>query len=101
MKKVRSSLLTLVAAVSVFALLATPAQAGGKKKHCYRGWNNGGYGYYQRGWNHGGYGYYRSGYYQPYYHQRYYRPVYYYPDPCYRPVYYAPAPVIVFGFGFR
>jgi hypothetical protein len=88
MKK-RSWLLTLVAAVSAFALLATPAQAGGRKKHCYRGWNNGGYGYYQRGWN--DYGYRRA----------YYRPVYHYPEPCYRPVYYAPAPVFVFGFGFR
>jgi len=90
MKK-RSCFLTLAAAVSVFALLATPAEAGGRKKHCYRGWNNGGYGYYQRGWYNRGYGYYRP----------YYRPAYYYPASRYRPVYYSPAPVFVFGFGFR
>jgi len=89
MKK-RSCLLTLVAAASVFALLATPAEAGGRKKHCYRGWNNDGYGYYHRGWYNRGYGYYGP----------YYRPAYYYPA-RYRPVYYRPAPVFVFGFGFR
>jgi len=88
--KTRSWLLTVVAAISAFVLLATPAHAGGRK-HWHRGWNNGGYRYYQRGWN--GYGY---GYCQPYY-----RPVYYYPAPCYRPIYYNSAPVIVFGFGFR
>ena len=87
--KTRSWLLTVVAAISAFVLLATPAHAGGRK-HCIAD-GNGGYRYYQRGWN--GYGY---GYCQPYY-----RPVYYYPAPCYRPVYYNSAPVIVFGFGFR
>ena len=87
--KTKTSLLTLLAAVSAFALLATPAQAGGRHHH--RGWNNCGHGYYHRGWNNSGYGYYRP----------YYRPVYYYPAPCYRPVFYAPAPVVVFGFGFR
>jgi hypothetical protein len=98
--KTRSRLLTAVAAISAFALLATPAQAGGRKKHYYRGWN-GGYGYYQRGWN-GGYGY---GYYRPYY-RSYYRPYYrsyyqpYYGSYC-QPAYYGPAPVFFFGFGFR
>jgi hypothetical protein len=92
--KMRPWLLT-VAAISALALLTTPAQAGGRKKHYYRGCN-GGYGYYQRGWN-GGYGY---RYYRPYY-RAYHRPVYYYPAPCYQPVYYSPAPVFFFGFGFR
>ena len=78
----------LAAAVSVFALLATPAEAGGRR-HCYRGWDDG-YGYYQRGWYNRGYGYYRP----------YYRPAYYYPA-RYRRAYYRPAPVFVFGFGFR
>ncbi|MGA7215711.1 MAG: hypothetical protein WBX20_16025 [Terrimicrobiaceae bacterium] len=87
--KMRPCLLALLAAVSTFALLATPVQAGGRHHH--HGWNNCGRGYYYRGWNNCGYGYYRP----------YYRPVYYYPAPCYRPVFYAPAPVVVFGFGFR
>jgi hypothetical protein len=89
--KTRSCLLTVVAAVSAFALLATPVQAGGRK-HWHRGWNNGGYGYYQRGWNNGGYGYYQGGW------SGY---GYGYCQPYYRPVYYYPAPVVVFGFGFR
>ena len=89
--KMRSFLLTVIAAVSAFALFATPAQAGGKRYYQRGGWNNCGYGYYQRGWNN--YGYYRP--------VRYYRPVYYYQAPYYQPVYYNPAPVVVFGFGFR
>ena len=89
MKK-RSFLLTLVAAVSAFALFATSAEAGGRKKHCNRGWHDGGHGYYDRGWN-SGYGYHR-----PYYRRAYYNPAPYY----YRPVYYRRAPVVAFSFGF-
>jgi hypothetical protein len=37
--RMRSFFLTLVAAVSAFSLLATPAEAGGKRQH-QRGWND-------------------------------------------------------------
>ena len=46
--KTRSWLQAVV--ISAFALLATPAEAGGKKKHRHQGWNDGGYTYFQRGW---------------------------------------------------
>jgi hypothetical protein len=85
MKK-RSFLLPLIAAVSAFALLATPAEAGGRKKHCHRGWHDGGRVYYRGDWNNCGY--------------RPYRPVYYRPARYYRPAYYNPGPVFAFGFSF-
>jgi hypothetical protein len=89
--KVRSWILTIFAAISAFALLATPAQAGGNRHHRHS-WNNGGHTYYNRGWyNHG---WYNNGY-------GYYRPYRYYSAPYYGPVYYNPAPVFVFGFGFN
>ena len=93
--KVRSWILTIFAALSALALLATPAQAGGNRHHRHS-WNNGGHTYYNRGWyNHGWYnnGWYNNGY-------GYYRPYRYYSAP-YGPVYYNPAPVFVFGFGFN
>ena len=43
--KTRSWLLTLLTAVSALALLAIPAEAGGKKKDRHQGWNNGGHMY--------------------------------------------------------
>lgn len=80
--KTHSFTLALVATVTAFALLATPAQAGGKKK--YRNDCNNNYGYYQP-----------RGYCAP----AYYRPVQYY-----RPAYYAPAyygrPAFQIGFSF-
>ena len=80
----------MVTAISALALLATPAEAGGKKKKYYRhGWNDGGYTYYSRG--------YRSYGYRPY---GYYRPYRYYP-PYYGPVYYERGPVFVVQFGFN
>ena len=90
--KTRSWLLALVAAISGLAMLVTPAQAGGKKKHHHRDWNDAGYTYYRRGWDNRGYwddGGYR--YYQPYYRRAYY------PEPYYGPVY-QPGPVIEFRF---
>jgi len=84
--KARSWILTIFAAISAFALLATPAQAGGNRHHRHS-WNNGGHTYYNRGWYNHGYGY--------------YRPYRYYSAPYYGPVYYNPAPVFVFGFGFN
>lgn len=82
--KTKSLTLVLTVTVAAFALLATPAQAGGKKykkyrdNDCYRGGNS--YGYYQQ--------------------RNSYRPVQYY-----RPAYpvapvYAPRPFIQIGFGF-
>jgi hypothetical protein len=95
--KNRSLLLTLVA-VAAFGLMATPAEAGGRKKHCNRGWNDGRHGYYQRGWNDGRHGYYQRGWDRGY---RHYRPVAVRRVACDRPVFFAPTPVFVFGFGFR
>jgi hypothetical protein len=93
--KARSWFLTLVTAISAVALLATPAEAGGKKKKKYyrHGWNDGGYTYYQRGWSDRGYRNYR-----PY---GYYRPYRYYPPPYYGPVYYEQGPVFGFQVEFR
>jgi hypothetical protein len=101
--KTRSWLLTVVAAISALALVATPAEAGGKKKHRHHGWNNGGYTHYHRSWHNRGYGYYRPyRYYRaPYYGSGYYRPYRYYRAPYYGPVYYSPAPVFVVQFGFN
>ena len=92
--KRKSFLLTLLAAVSALALMATPAEAGGKKKDRDRDWRDGDrrQGYSRRGWNRG----HRQ--YRPAYR---YRPVHYRPARYYRPAYYSPAPVFVFSFGFR
>ena len=87
--KTRPWPLTVAAAIAAIALLATPAEAGGKKKHRHHDWNDGGYTYYHRGWNDG------HGYYRPYY-----RRGYYYPPPYYGPAYYDRGPVVVFRFGF-
>ena len=79
----------MAAFVGVFALFATPAEAGGRRyyKQSYNGCYDRGYG--------GGYGYYRPyrnyGYYRP---VRYYRPAYYYPAP------YFPGPAFQIGFSF-
>jgi hypothetical protein len=88
--KTRSWLLTLVAAISGLAMLAIPAQAGGKKKYYYRdGWHRDTYGSYSRDWDNR-----RYRHYQPYY-----RRGYDYPPPYYRPIYRrAPGFVIQFGF---
>ena len=93
--KNRSFLLTLVA-VAALALMATSAEAGGRKKHSNRGWNDGRYGHYQRGWNRGRHG--RAVVVRP---VARYRPVVIRPVARYRPVVFVPAPVFVFGFGFR
>ena len=80
--KAHSLALSVAAVAGAFALFATPAEAGGCRKHhnhynnnCYRG-----------DWN-------RSGYYQP---VRYYRPVRYVDAPYY---YQRPAFQIGFVFG--
>jgi hypothetical protein len=90
--RARSFAILMAAFVGAFALLATPAEAGGRryhKNHCgyYQG---GGYGYYRPYYR--GYGYYRPyyrgyGYYRPYYRGHgYYRP-YYRGYGYYRPYY--------------
>jgi hypothetical protein len=76
--KTRSWLLTLVAAISGLAMLATPAQAGDKKHHPHRYWEDEGryYRYYDRDWDNPGYRVYRRPYYREYYREPYYGPVY-------------------------
>ena len=87
----RSWLLTLAVAISGLAMLATPAQAGGKKKYYYRdGWHRDGYSYHSRDWDNR-----RYRHYQPYY-----RSGYNYPPPYHGPVYYRRAPGFVIQFGF-
>ena len=55
--KMRSWLLTIVAALSGFAMLATPAEAGNKKHHRHHYWEDKGrYSYYNRAWDNRGYG---------------------------------------------
>lgn len=81
--KTKSLTLTLVAAATIFAFVATPAEAGGRHKR----YNNNYYG----GNNCGGY-------YQP-------QPVYYRPVQYYRPVYYGNSgyyqrPFFQIGFNF-
>jgi hypothetical protein len=90
--RARSFAILMAAFVGAFALLATPAEAGGKRH--YKNYYNGGY--YRGGGYGGGYGYYRPyyrgyGYYRP---VRYYRPAYYYPGP-----FFGPAFSIGFSFG--
>jgi len=82
--KTKSLILAVTLALGTLAMLATPAQAGGRKH--YRN-------YYNNGWNNGcdNYGYYQRGCYQP---VRYYQPVQYY-----RPVVY-PRPFFRIGFSF-
>jgi hypothetical protein len=85
--RARSFAILMAAFVGAFALLPTPAEAGGRRyyKKYYNGcYDRGGYGYYRP--YHRGYGYYRP--------VRYYRPAYYYPGP-----YFGPAFSIGFSFG--
>jgi hypothetical protein len=73
--KMRSRLLPVVAAFSGLAILATPAQAGGKKHHRHHYWEDEGrYTYYNRAWDNRDYRDYR-----PYYREHYREPYYYGP----------------------
>jgi hypothetical protein len=76
--KTRSWLLTLVAAISGLAMLATPAQAGDKKHHRHHYWEDEGrsYRYYDRDWDNRGYSVYRRPYYRENREPYYYGPAY-------------------------
>jgi hypothetical protein len=80
--------LSIAAVVGAFALFATPAEAGGRKK-CHR---HNHHNYYRGGGY--DYGYYERQYYRPRY--RYYQPVRYIDAPYY----YYPGPAFQIGFAF-
>ena len=77
MMKMRSCLLTVVAAISGLAMFATPAEAGSKKHHRHHFWEDEGRSrHYNRAWDNRGYRNYRP-YYRGYYREPYnYGPVY-------------------------